>query len=200
MTMLQEKSQQRQQLILDKALKLFTQRGYFNTSVHDIQRETQVSIGSIYHHFGNKEAIAKALLDSIEEQMLAAITEIMAEFQSARERCKAIISYLFEISESDPDAMHYMLYAKHREFLPGEKPVCSSRPFTLMKEIVSTGMEAGEIRQMDVNVAAASIYGGPIRLIFLRLDEVLEHELTHYLEDCWECSWRAVTTQTNFPR
>jgi len=195
MTTLQEKSQLKHQRILDMALKLFTRRGFFKTSVHDIQRETQVSIGSIYHHFGNKEAIAKALLDSIEEQLFLAVTEIMSNHQSAQERCKAIISYLFEISEADPDAMHYMLYARHREFLPDEKPVCSSRPFSLMKEIVATGIEAGEIREMDLNVAAVSIFGGPIRLIFLRLDGVLEQKLPHYLDACWQSSWRGVTAQ-----
>ncbi|MGB3209439.1 MAG: TetR/AcrR family transcriptional regulator [Desulforhopalus sp.] len=190
--MQRQKTQDRQEAILSVALKLFTERGYFNTSVHDIQKQAQVSIGSIYHHFENKEAIAKALFVHIEESMNMVIGRIMKDHSTAHDRCKAVISYFFDTAEQNPEAMQYMLYAKHQEFMPDEKPVCSSRPFTLMKEMVICGMENGEIRTMDPNVAAVLIFGGAIRLIFLRMDGALENVLSSYLHECWEGAWRGV--------
>jgi len=47
--------------VLETALNLFSEKGYFNTSIHDICRSAGVSIGAIYHHFENKEALAKSL-------------------------------------------------------------------------------------------------------------------------------------------
>jgi len=185
-------STDKRELVLFTALKLFSERGYFNTSVHDIQKQAKVSIGSIYHHFGNKESIAKALFTHIESTMHDEIAAINIKHPTCHARCKAIIAYLFEETEKNPDAMQYMLYAKHREFMPEEKPVCSSRPFTLMKEMVEEGIRTGEVRQMDINVTAASIFGGAIRLIFLRLDGVLDQPLPYYLEECWACAWRGV--------
>ncbi|WP_163337801.1 TetR/AcrR family transcriptional regulator [Desulfopila sp. IMCC35008] len=182
----------RRELVLSTSLKLFSERGFFNTSVHDIQKQANVSIGSIYHHFGNKEAIAKALFEHIESAMHDAIALIIEKNKSCHDRCKAIIEYLFEVTEKDKDTMHYMLYAKHREFMPEEKPVCSSRPFNLMKEIVEEGIRTKEIREIDINVAAVTIFGGAIRLIFLRLDGVLDKELPCYVEECWSCAWRGV--------
>lgn len=182
----------KKQQILTVALRLFSESGYFNTSVHDIQKQAKVSIGSIYHHFGNKEAIAKALFTDIESRMNDAIADIMATHASAHDRCKTVVSYLFNLTEQQPDAMHFMLYAKHKEFMPEEKPVCSSRPFTLMKNIVTQGIEEGVIRNIDPNVVAVTIFGGAIRLIFLRLDDSLENPLQTYLEDCWNCAWRGV--------
>jgi len=135
------------------------------------------------------------LFDSIEEKMYTAITGIMVEYNSSEDRCKAVIFYLFGVTESNPEFMDYMLYAKHREFLPIEKPVCSSRPFSLMKEIVASGIATGEIRKIDVNVAVTSLFGGPIRLVFLKLDGVLEQSLSDYLSDSWECSWRSVAAR-----
>ncbi|PUB89029.1 MAG: TetR family transcriptional regulator, partial [gamma proteobacterium symbiont of Ctena orbiculata] len=38
--------------ILDTALDLFVERGFHNVSIHDIQKQANVSIGSIYNHFG----------------------------------------------------------------------------------------------------------------------------------------------------
>jgi len=181
----------RQEVILMTALKLFTGRGYFNTSVHDIQRDAGVSIGSIYHHFKNKEAIAKALYDLLVEDMSVAMEEIIRKHATAHDRCRAVVAYLFAATEANPAAMQYMLYAKHREFMPDEKPVCSSRPFELMKQMVVEGIERGEIRDYPPYIAATSIFGGAIRMVYLRLDGVLADALPDVLESVWECAWRS---------
>ncbi len=181
------------QLILDTALELFTKRGYFNTSVHDIQKQANVSIGSIYHHFKNKEAIAKALFDDLADTMAKAMSDIMVNYSTAHDRCREVISYIFKITEDSPQTMNYILYAKHKEFLPDQKPVCSSRPFELMKDMVVQGMENGEIRQLDPDIAATSVFGGAIRLIHLHLDGVLGRELAECLDECWQCAWRSVS-------
>ncbi len=187
-----EGGNERRELILMTALGLFTSRGYFNTSVHDIQKEVGVSIGSIYHHFKSKEAIAKALYDNLTGNMAEAMAEIMAEYRTAHDRCRAVVAYLFNLTESSPAAMQYMLYAKHREFMPDEKPVCSSRPFELMKEMVSEGIARGELREYPPYIAATSIFGGPIRMVYLRLDGVLDDPLPAILDQVWECAWRSV--------
>ncbi|MGV1099648.1 TetR/AcrR family transcriptional regulator [Thiovibrio sp. JS02] len=188
----QQGSTERRELILMTALGLFTKRGYFNTSVHDIQKEAGVSIGSIYHHFRNKQAIAKALYDSLVDGMAAVMTDIMGRYGSTHDRCRAVVAYLFDLTEANPAAMQYMLYAKHREFMPDEKPVCSSRPFEMMKQMVSEGIVAGEIRDYPAYIAATSIFGGAIRMVYLRLDGVLREPLSASLDPVWECAWRSV--------
>ena len=45
--------------VMASALRLFTGQGYFNTSIPDIVKDSGISTGSIYHHFGDKEGIAK---------------------------------------------------------------------------------------------------------------------------------------------
>ncbi len=88
--------------------------------------------------------------------------------------------------------MSFMLYARHREFLPDEPPVCSSRPFAMMRDMVSRGMARGEIRDMDAMVASTCLFGGPLRMITARLDGILPHPLPQYLDDVWNCAWRSV--------
>lgn len=179
-------------LILDAALSLFTDRGYFNTSVHDISRAAGVSIGSIYHHFGDKEGLARTLYEMLIERMLQLIAEIEAEFASCHDQARMLVARLFALTESEPRTMAFMLYARHREFLPDEPPVCSSRPFGLMREMVSRGMARGEIRSMDTLVASTCLFGAALRMITARLDGVLPQALPSYLNEVWTCSWRAV--------
>lgn len=189
---LNENTKDRRELILATALRLFTEYGYFNTTVHDIQKEANVSIGSIYHHFGNKETIAKAVFEEIEETMVNEIRRIMQDTVSAPDRCKAVLKYLFEATEHSRSAMQYMLYAKHNEFIPDEAPVCTSRPFALMRQIIVEGMEAGDIRRLTPEIVGVNVFGGAIRLICLRVDGVIDKPLPTYLDEFWTCAFHGI--------
>lgn len=48
-------------LILDVSIRLFSEKGYDDTSLQDIINETKLSKGAIYHHFSSKEDILKAI-------------------------------------------------------------------------------------------------------------------------------------------
>lgn len=178
--------------VLETAFRLFTDKGFFSTSVHDISRESGVSIGSIYHYFKDKEGIAQAMFNSIVADLQANLDDIEARHQTAHDRCYAVIKMLFEMTEEKPQLMSFILNAKHREFLPNEKPMCSSLPFERMRNFVKAGMKTGELRLMDPMVCAASLYGGAIRLIHLRLDGLIDKPVTESLQDVWSCAWRSV--------
>jgi len=180
------------ELILKSALRLFSHKGYFSTSIHDIVSDSNISIGSIYHHFKDKQGVALALYRSTTEQMEDVVREVCEVTPSTRHRCYLLTRRLFDVSVSNPDLMNYVLYAKHREFLPNETPVCSSRPFQMMREMVLQGIEAGEIRDMDPMVASVTLFGGAIRLITAHLDGVLEQPLSAYLDEVTDSAWRAV--------
>lgn len=178
--------------VLVTAIRLFTSKGYFNTSMRDITRESEVSTGSIYHYFKDKEGVAAALYTSMIERMRMELQQIMHTYETAHDQCHAVVSLLFSIAEQEPDTMAFMLYVKHREFLPGERPVCSSEPFGMMRAMVQRGMERGEIEQRDVLVASTCLFGGAIRMITSHLDGIMGNPLSDYLDDVWDCSWRAV--------
>lgn len=178
--------------VLGAALSLFTDRGYFNTSIPDIVKASSVSTGSIYHYFQDKEGIARQLYDTLVVRMETAFSEIEAAHGSTHDRCRAAIELLFRMTEEEPAVMRFMLFSRHREFIPDQKPVCSSRPFVQMREMVVTGMRDGVVREMTPIVAAAAVFGGALRLIQLRLDGILDAPLPTYLDEIWQCAWRSV--------
>ncbi|HEX2833874.1 MAG TPA: TetR/AcrR family transcriptional regulator [Thermoanaerobaculia bacterium] len=59
----EEKSERSRRAVLDAALDLFSHHGYRATTVRDIADRAKVSTGNLYHHFPDKEAIFRALLD-----------------------------------------------------------------------------------------------------------------------------------------
>jgi AcrR family transcriptional regulator len=64
MTPQQERSRQTTYRIMDAAYRLFTSRGYDETSLQDIARESEVSIGAIYTRFVDKDAIFYTIVDN----------------------------------------------------------------------------------------------------------------------------------------
>lgn len=59
----EERSQRSRASILDAALDLFSHQGYRATTIRDIADAAGVSTGNVYHHFKDKEAIFRSLLD-----------------------------------------------------------------------------------------------------------------------------------------
>ncbi|WP_313956641.1 TetR/AcrR family transcriptional regulator [Aliarcobacter butzleri] len=45
--------------IIENALKLFSQKGFYNTTIPDIAKAMQMSVGNMYNYFASKEELAK---------------------------------------------------------------------------------------------------------------------------------------------
>ena len=65
------KSERSQRMVLDAALKLFSRQGYRATTVREIAKAARVSTGNLYHHFPDKEAIFRTLLDEYREIVMS---------------------------------------------------------------------------------------------------------------------------------
>ena len=178
--------------ILTAALDLFVSRGYQNVSIHDVQKHANVSIGSIYNHFGGKEGVAKALYKHLVNEMNEMVDGIEAERTTAIEQCNRAIELLFEYTETRREIISYVLHSRHSEFISDEAPICSSEPFRRLREIVQAGMESGEIYACDCVVAASGVFGPAIRMIHLRLDGIIEKPLPEYYNDIIDITWRGM--------
>ncbi len=56
-------------VILDKAVRLFNQRGSQSVSTNRIAADMSISVGNLYYHFNNKEDIIRSLYDRMTVEM-----------------------------------------------------------------------------------------------------------------------------------
>lgn len=178
--------------ILTAALDLFVNNGFHNVSVHEVQKQAEVSIGSIYNHFGGKEGIAKALYHHLLNEMDEMVNEVIKEETTTIDRCNSIISQLFNYTETHRNIIAYIFHPRHNEFLPDEIPICDSKPFVAIREIIQQGMDNDEIRKHNLLVATAAIFGGPIRMIHLRLENIIEEPLPTLLDEILDSVWQGM--------
>ncbi|MEG1455873.1 MAG: TetR/AcrR family transcriptional regulator [Comamonas sp.] len=174
------------------ALKLFVQKGFFNTSIQDLCAEAGVSIGFFYNHFSDKQGIARELYRHLLARMNVLLDDIEERHAGSRERCEAVLRMLFGLAEAEPEAMGFVVNARHREFLPEEQAICSASAFVRMRGFVFAGITEGEIRQMEPMVAASLMYGSAIRMICLRLDGLVDTPIEQLFDPLWEGIWRSL--------
>lgn len=182
--------------ILTAALDLFVNKGFHNVSIHEVQKQADVSIGSIYNHFGGKEGIASALYKHILNEMDELVDDVINEVSSPSAQCKEIIRQLFEYTDSQRNIMAFVFHAKHTDFLSSVPLICNSSPFIKMREIIEKGIAAGEFKETDSWVAASCIFGGAIRMIQLRLDGLIKEPLINSYDALIDSAWMGLSNDS----
>src|SRR5258708_34700305 len=80
----------KRQAILDAALACFASKGFAETTMEDIRKLSGASTGSIYHHFSNKELLARALYLEGRTSLNAALSASLIE-QAPREGIESLV-------------------------------------------------------------------------------------------------------------
>ena len=86
----------RSRAILATASRLFAEKGYSQTTTAEIAREAGVAEGTLYHHFGSKDAIFLTLFDETMEGYLAGIEALLARGATGRETLSAFARFHFD--------------------------------------------------------------------------------------------------------
>jgi AcrR family transcriptional regulator len=178
--------------VLAAARRLFVQRGYFNTALPDVVRESGVSVGSIYHHFADKQAIAAALYRETMDGILAAMGERAEPEPTTRGRLQAVVELIYEACEADPERLEYMLFVRHTEVVPEEPPVCLAAPFRTVTRWIAEGQRRGEVVEGPAELVAGAFMGAILKVAELRLRGRIERPLTRLSDDAFRLAWRAI--------
>jgi AcrR family transcriptional regulator len=101
----------RKQEILGAALRGFAEKGLAGTTVDEVRRRSGASVGSIYHHFGDKEGIAAALyidaLRDYQEGFLAVLAD--ADADDPEPTVKALVRHHLRWVAADRDRARFLL-------------------------------------------------------------------------------------------
>lgn len=108
--------------ILEKAARLFLERGYKATSVRDIAFATGIEASSLYSHFPSKESILELLCHECADRFNAAMDAILAS--AADNDLSRITRVLeFHIDTAFEDPMSGTVFSDEWKNLPEEKKV-----------------------------------------------------------------------------
>ncbi|MHB1680248.1 MAG: TetR/AcrR family transcriptional regulator [bacterium] len=180
------------QKIFDFCIREFVKGGYARVSIRNIAKGTGISTGGIYYYFSSKDKIAQFLYNNATEFVLNKIKLGIKKARNDEEALKSIIYNFFDMTESDPYLIEFILYVKHKEFLPDAPPICSSKPFEYIKNFIKEKIKAGVFRDVDIVITSSLIMGPIIRIIQLKMDGLLSGDIRIYTEPLLDSIVRSI--------
>lgn len=100
--------------ILQAALACFTEHGVDVTTIEMIRDRSGASIGSLYHHFGNKERIIAALYLAGTAQYADLLQRGFASAASAEACVKLLVTSYIDWVVANPDWARFILHSRSR--------------------------------------------------------------------------------------
>ena len=99
--------------ILSSALACFNELGIEATTIEAIRTRADSSVGSIYHHFGNKEGLIAALCFAALDDQLNLIQPRMKSAGTPREAIGQLIHSYLEWVTQKPELARFLSQARH---------------------------------------------------------------------------------------
>jgi AcrR family transcriptional regulator len=143
--------------LLETARKVFSERGYADTSMDDLTAQAGLTRGALYHHFGDKKGLLAAVVAQLDAEMderLCAISDSAKDgWDGFRQRCHAFLEMALE-----PQIQRIVL-RDARAVLGGGSPEAQQHCVESMRQLIHQLILQGVVVEADAQALASLIYG-----------------------------------------
>lgn len=159
--------QAKRERILRAAIKIFSQKGFFNSKVSDIARSAGVADGTIYLYFKNKDDLLISLFEEKMAEVVAAVRERVSAVDGALPRLRTFIENHMSLLVREAGLIEVLQIElrQSNKFMKEYVPVKFLEYLDVISEILELGKREGTFRE-DLNVTMAR------RAVFGALDEI----------------------------
>ena len=139
------------------ALTLFVARGVAETTTKEIAMAASVAEGTIYRYFPSKEQLALDLFLRHHQGLAEALADAQRPAKGLRAKVEAIVRCYCEWADRDWTLFAYHLLNQHSFLI--QVPDGMANPVTVVRDVISQAMKAGEIPKRNIDLVAASAIG-----------------------------------------
>lgn len=143
--------------IIDAALSLFVEQGISATTTRDIAKRAEIAEGTIYRHYESKEALAADLFLSDFLPFTNAIAAMATGDQGFFEKLEQIVGHFYRLFDSNPTLWLYIM--TYQSGPRSRVPKGVATPYSVMRQMLSTAVAAGETRKVDVALYTQILLG-----------------------------------------
>lgn len=91
--------------MLDAALRLFSERGYHNVTMHEIARRSEFSIGTLYKFFRSKEDLYRTLMTDLADRFHTALRAALDGPSDEVEKLRRFVRVKGEVFQANVQAI-----------------------------------------------------------------------------------------------
>ncbi|HJM46557.1 MAG TPA: TetR/AcrR family transcriptional regulator [Candidatus Marinimicrobia bacterium] len=152
---------QRKEQILDAALHVIVQNGYHQSRMDDIVSTSGLSKGAIYWYYKSKKDMYLDLVNHWVIRYSNSLLKLPQEDISSGEQLKNLFETFFDQFEKDPIVFKallefWSLAGRDKDFKIKLEKVTQNF-IHYIESIIKKGVESGEFKQVNPNIAAMSI-------------------------------------------
>ena len=154
------RAEDKRQLILEAAVRVFAARGYDAARVGDVAKEAGVAYGLVYHYFGSKEAVLEVVFREQWGRLLAAVALAEETGEGAPEQLGLVVKIVLRAWRDDPDLVRLLVREITRSPHIQDELDEIGQAFASLERIVARGQAEGTFRSdVDPQLAAWMLYG-----------------------------------------
>ncbi|MEO5889165.1 MAG: TetR/AcrR family transcriptional regulator [Ferruginibacter sp.] len=137
--------------ILDKAIELFSSRGYNGSSMEDVTNHTGLSRSSLYDTFGDKRGLYIAALERYRSQASGDLIALANNSTDAMQTIKKIFSLIISGSLDDEFFKGCFMINSTVELAPHDKEIGNMVAFNMqavedaLYKLIKRGQDAGQL-------------------------------------------------------
>jgi len=105
-----ERKAERQQEILEAAVRAFSRQGYHNCTVAQVAREAGVADGTIYLYFQSKEDLLVSAFRHVLERLFERLDRELEGIRDPVARLRRLVEMHLELMEGDPDVASFLQF------------------------------------------------------------------------------------------
>jgi AcrR family transcriptional regulator len=117
---LRERYDRRQEALVRQAARVFARQGYDQTTMQELAATMGLATGALYHYFGAKEQLLRAICDQLMEPLLEQSRELVAQDAPAPERLRALVRRWVQHVVEHRD--HMLVFQQERHVIETGQP------------------------------------------------------------------------------
>ncbi|MEM2936479.1 MAG: TetR/AcrR family transcriptional regulator [Candidatus Bathyarchaeia archaeon] len=153
--------------ILQAAVKIFAEKGFYKAKISEIAREAGVADGTIYLYFKNKDDILIQLFEEEMDRMINSMREELLAFKDPLQKLSAFVHRHLQVVEENPRLAEVIQVElrQSNKFVKNYTNRKFQEYLNILEDIIREGQTEGLIR-LDIDPGVAK------RVIFGALDEM----------------------------
>lgn len=161
--------EERKQLIVQSALKVFCEKGYDGATINDIVKKAKCSHGLFYHYFDTKKDIFDTVMEKRGKNMMDFLDEVLKEKDCYVDKLHKLTEYTFDNMKKDEIFAYRYYFFVSTVFAKAESgelpPKKNGRvpPHIRMYSFFEEGIKRGEFKDKYPPDESAKLYNSIIQ-------------------------------------
>ncbi len=181
-------NKEKESSIITSALKMFSEQGFYNTTIAQVAKNIGMSVGNIYNYFPSKKSLAKASITFVTKKLARNLSEVNDKDISSKEKIELFVRSYLDFIQKHPEMIDYFfkVYLANKEMFSdnGEGGFMLAKDFIdEIERLIDDGVKSGEFVSQDFYIAFSCITGILGGITFLSSEHVLDTNLDIYASD-----------------